>query len=105
MVNNIVSYHDIETPDTVKQALTGKHLSKWQNSMEREYEALIENKTWSLAFEAFEAFVGSSSRKGAVPSSKGCFKCIFEQQIQRNSIYEAARIFRRRPTSKPRVKV
>lgn len=40
-----VNAHD---PVTVEEALSSPNASKWQEAMEREYESLLENRTWSL---------------------------------------------------------
>ncbi|XP_039226674.1 uncharacterized protein LOC120320604 [Drosophila yakuba] len=46
---NSLSYiEDIETPQCVGDALRGEHAQDWKTSMQKEYDALISNNTWTL---------------------------------------------------------
>lgn len=40
--------NDIETPTTVKEALSGESSEDWKEAMNKEFEGLIVNKTWKL---------------------------------------------------------
>lgn len=48
ILNNLNSVDDIEAPQSVADALKSKHANDWQLSMQKEYDALMANNTWSL---------------------------------------------------------
>lgn len=46
--NSLNYIEDIETPQCVGDALRGEHAQDWKTSMQKEYDALISNNTWTL---------------------------------------------------------
>ncbi|CAD7012038.1 unnamed protein product [Ceratitis capitata] len=45
---NLLKAADVEIPNTVIEAMNSKYSHQWEDSMQKEYSALIKNDTWSL---------------------------------------------------------
>lgn len=60
MLNNLNCADDIETPQTLAEALQSQYSNNWQESMQLEYNALLANDTWDLVdLPAGEKAIGS----------------------------------------------